>query len=566
MQLKCRIRGAEQAFPLAAGGLRIGRDGDNDLVLSDPSVSRYHASVRLEGETFWISDLGSTNGVLLNGERVHQAPLAIGDTLRIGTFDLVAGHVSVAREVTVAGQSTVHPAGAGDSLLATGSYVRPLADFLTHYGIEGRATTETPAGSSAASPPPVGTDTLIALPRQDPDEDYASSILGYLTRLASQLLTAKTVDEVLERLTEICFEALPVDRGFVLLLDPEGRAVCELARFGDRVVPRPDEEVPVSETMLHQVIQKRVALMTLDAQADERLLSGASIQMHQIRAAMCVPLWSLERIVGVIQVDSPFRTDCFSQRDLDFLVAVANYAAVAVERVRNAEEAERERKLMGRLERYHSPAVIDAVLRGGESDLEGQVGRLQPAQATVLFADLVGFSAFAERSKPEEVAALLEGFFDRSVEAIFEVGGTLDKFIGDCVMAFFGTPVVQVDHARRAVTAAIEIQRALVLWNVERATLGREPVVCRIAINSGPVMVGEVGSRGRVDYTVLGNTVNVAARLDQFVARPGEIVIGAATRRELGDDLPLHDLGEQQLKGLTQKVGAFRVENSLWES
>ncbi len=553
MQLRCRIRGAEQAFPLAAGGLRIGRGSDNDIVLPDPSVSRYHASVRLEGETFWIVDLGSTNGVLLNGERVSQAPISTGDTLRIGTFDLVAGHVSVAREVS--------PAGAEDGLLATGSYVRPLADFLTQYGIEGGAKTE--VRTSAAQP--IETDTLVAVDSEALDEEYANSILGYLTRLASLLLTAKTVDEVLERVTEICFEALPVERGFILLLDGEGRAVCELARFGDRVVVRPEEEVPVSQTMLHQVIQQRVALITVDAQADERLLSGASIQMHQIRAAMCAPLWSLERIIGVMQCDSPFRTACFSQRDLDFLVAVANYTAVAVERVRHAQEAERERRLLDRLERYHSPAVIDAVLADSEGDLQGRFGRLQPAEASVLFADLVGFSAFAERSLPQEVAALLEGFFDRSVEAIFAAGGTLDKFIGDCVMAFFGTPVVHADHARRAVDAAIEIQRELARWNVERASLGKDPVVCRIAVNSGPVMVGEVGSRKRVDYTVLGNTVNVAARLDQFVAQPGDVVIGAATRRQLDDSLPLHDLGAQQLKGLTQKVEVFRLDNSLWQ-
>jgi adenylate cyclase len=583
------LEGGERTFSLSQEGLRIGRGADNDVVLADPSVSRYHASVRLDDERARVVDLGSTNGVLLNGERVSQAPLAAGDLLRIGAFELsVVGGDEAASErwaepagaPPLAAPSVPVPfldgpprpapgSGLGEGLLATGSFVRPLAAFREQYGLDagvaagiagGAADADdiTTAPRSAASPP------TITLPRLSSEEAYSNTIFGYMTRLAGLLLTAETIDQVLARVTDICFEALPVDRGFILLLDDGGRAVCALARFGERVEMRPVEAVPVSKTMLDQVVQKRVALMTLDAQEDQRLLSGESIRMHQIRAAMCAPLWSHERIVGVIQVDSPFRTDCFSQRDLDFLVAVANFTAVAIERIRSAEEAQRERRLLDRMERYHSPAVIEAVLQVGEERLHGEFGRLQPAQASVLFADLVGFSAIAEAAEPTAVARLLEGYFDRAVEAIFEAGGTLDKFIGDCVMAFFGTPIVHPDHARRAVGAAIEIQRAVARWNGERRRAGLVPIECRVAINSGPVMVGEVGSRQRVDYTVLGNTVNVAARLEQFVARPGDVVVGADCWRQL-DGVPGEALGAIQLKGLQRKVEAFRLDRGLWE-
>jgi adenylate cyclase len=154
---------------------------------------------------------------------------------------------------------------------------------------------------------------------------------------------------------------------------------------------------------------------------------------------------------------------------------------------------------------------------------------------------------------------MLETFFTPAVEAIFEEGGTLDKFIGDCVMAFFGAPVAQADHALRAVRAAQRILEAQEGWNADRARRGLPTLAVRIAVNSGPVVVGDVGSRKRVDYTVLGNTVNVAARLEAYVGEAGEITIGQETHRLLGGAVPAEPLGEFQLKGLEQRVHAYRV-------
>jgi len=348
---------------------------------------------------------------------------------------------------------------------------------------------------------------------------------------------------------EIAFEALPgVDRGFILLGQDSASTRCELARSGDRVQFRPEGEVPVSKTILETVLKEEVALLTLDALDDQRLAGGESIRIHGIRAAMCAPLWSEDGISGFIQVDSPFHAGSFDEEDLDFLIALANYAAVAYSRILA-------RQVRSRLERYHSPAVIDEVMR----ETVGPERQLHKAEATILFADLVGFTAFTEASELDDVAELLRGYCTRSVEAIFEEGGTLDKFIGDCVMAFFGAPMRQDDHAQRCVRAAIKIQDAMDEWNEERRQQGLPALACRVAINSGPVVVGDVGSERRVDYTVLGNTVNVAARLEESVAKPGEIVIGEGTYRLLGDDFRVESLGEAQLKGLQQKITAYRV-------
>jgi adenylate cyclase len=533
MRLRYLLEGEERFFPIDPNGnrVRLGRGSDNEIVLSDVSVSRYHAELRRDAAGWTVHDLKSTNGVELNHTPVRVAPLQAGDCLGIGVFELLVENQADVRPKSVKPEDD----SGGLASLSNATIVRPLAEFAEALDRAGTAV-------------PISSDS--------PDLVYANRMFGLLTRLARILIDAQTVDEVLQRVLDIAFEALPVDRGFILLSDDTGELVCELARIKDRSELRPAVEVPVSRTMLRAVMRERVALVTFDAQSDQRLSGGESIRLHQIRAAMCAPLWSAERIIGVMQVDSPFQVGAFGEREIDFLTTLSNYAAVAVERIRYARQAEFERLVRTRLARYHSPAVIDEVLRQGDDEM---ARRPKLTQATVLFADLVGFTAFCEHSEPEAVSELLGAFLDLSVEAIFRAGGTLDKFIGDCVMAFFGAPVPQDDHAQRAVRAAIEIQRALTSWSAERQARGLPGFAVRVGLNSGPVVVGDIGSARRVDYTVLGNTVNVAARLEALVARPGDVVLGPETHRLLGGAVPTEDLGELQLKGLRQKITAFRV-------
>ncbi len=549
LQLRGWIDGEDRTFSLVGDRVRIGRGPDNEVRLPDPSVSRDHAVIELAADGPVVCDLESTNGTRLNGEPVRRAPLGAGDAVGIGAFTLTV-------EEATEGGSRI----GAFSRVPNASIVRPLRDFASAYGLEGEA------------PPP-------AAPSSEVDEGaYGDRVFGFLTRLAQLLIEADEVSEVLARVMAIAFEALPVERGFILLQDGDGRTVCQLARFGERVEHRPQEGVPVSGTILDAVMEDRVALLTYDAQVDDRLAVGDSIRIHGIRAAMSAPLWSRERIIGVIQVDSSVQAGAFSERDLDFLTALANYAAVAVERLRHARQVAVERRVRGRLERYHSPAVIEELLREAGPTGSAEIGvgdaglrELRATEASVLFADLVGFTAFAERLDPEEVADLLGGYFNHAVEAIFAAGGTLDKFIGDAVMAFFGPPYDEPDHARKAVAAAREIRRSVEAWNRERRGRSLPVLDLRIAVNSGPVVVGDVGSDRRVDYTVLGHTVNVAARLEQFVAGPREIVIGPETARVLNGGgrgtgtggleggARIEEVGEVTLKGLEERVRAYRI-------
>jgi adenylate cyclase len=299
---------------------------------------------------------------------------------------------------------------------------------------------------------------------------------------------------------------------------------------------------------------ERVGLLTNDALADERLGATDSIWQHGIRAAMCVPLWSGQDVIGVLQVDSPLGVGEFSEHDLDFLIAVGNLAAMAVERIH-------EREIRQNLQRYHSPAMVEELLRKAGSPKATRP--LANADVTVLFADLAGFTALAESMPIDHVADVLSGFCSRVAEAIFAEGGTVDKFIGDCVMAFFGAPFAQADHAMRGLQAAMRIQTLMAQWSRDRLLVGLPALQVRIGLNSGPVLVGDVGSPERLDYTVIGNTVNVAARLEQQVAEPGDIVFAEATRQQLPPKSEYEPLGEVSLRGLGRSVIAFRLRPSI---
>lgn len=494
-------------------GLTLGRSSDNDVVLRDFSVSRHHARVDEKDGELYLVDLDSTNGVRINEEFVASGVFGVGDLLGVGSFEL-----RVEDAVTDTGG------------LSSATYLRPLSEFNQDYGLEGK-------------------------PQEISKEIGARErVFEILAQVAKVLIQVEELDPVLEKVMDLVFDQLPVDRSFIVLFDADGNPQLELNRVRKSEVGE-DTEVPISRTILDMVSRQKVAILTHDAQADQRFEAGRSVRIHQIRSAMCAPLWHRERVIGVIYVDSPLHVGSFSASDLDLLTALSNYAAVAIERARLNENIRRERQARDRLERYHSPAVIEAVLSDSGEDRTSVTLR----ETSILFADIVGFTARCETLPPEDVAAFLNQFFSLAADVIFKHGGTLDKFIGDAVMAFFGAPLPQDDHAERAVRSALELMSVLEEWNSEREAAGDDRIEVRVAVNSGPVVVGDIGSATRVDYTVLGNTVNVTSRLEEHVAEPGTIVLGETTQAAIADLFPTEPLGSVQLKGLSRKINIFRV-------
>jgi adenylate cyclase len=271
---------------------------------------------------------------------------------------------------------------------------------------------------------------------------------------------------------------------------------------------------------------------------------------------MCAPLWNKDKVIGIIHVDSPMLTNCFTVNDLDLLTALANYAAVAVERARLNQKIVAEEKKRERLGRFLSPNVASRILAA--TDHGGELGAPEVREVTILFADISGFTAMSETMSPSTVALLLNDYLSRMTDVIFKYEGTLDKYIGDAIMAIFGAPIDMPDHAARAIRAALEMQERLAEWNSERKE-GHPALSIRIGINSGNAVAGEIGSVKKKEYTVLGDTVNTASRLESSVAKPGSVVIGANTLKLVEGLFETRPLGSFKVKGKALEVPAYEV-------
>src|SRR6266542_3416525 len=481
LQVLYETDGRPQVFNLAKDEATIGRSNDNDIVLSDFSVSRRHATLREENGAWVIHDNQSTNGVRIKEKLVQSAPVGDGDQAVVGTF-ILRFREEVEAPAAVAPRKH-------DS---TSTCIRPISEFNLDFGLE--KDVESVVGESTT-----GRKRAVL------DVAYKNKVFEILVQVAKTLISVDDVATVLGTVMDLIF----------------------------------------------------------DAQTDERFEAGMSIRMQQIRSAMCTPLWSRDSVIGVIHVDSPMHVGSFTEKDLDLLTALANFAAVAIERARLRERVEEEKRIRGRLERYHSPQVVEEIIAHAAATGSREIALTK--SVTVLFADLVGFTTWSEKMAASELASLLTRFFTLASDAIFSQDGTIDKFIGDAVMAFFGAPIDQPDHAVRAVSAALKIQEEMAAWNSERAAGGEFPVAVRIALNTGEAIVGEIGSERRVDYTVLGNAVNVAARMEEFVAGAGDIVIGPGTYQAVKNRVEVAQMGQFALKGLSAQVPMYKVLGSLSE-
>jgi adenylate cyclase len=515
--------------------LSIGRTEGNDLVLNHPSVSRKHARIEERNGHPWILDLKSTNGVKVNGNLVTEAQIGAGDKVLVGSVQLdIKAMPSV--EFT------------GDSMFdnPSGTVIRRISDFNSEFGLDLAEAQQ----ASAVRPP--------SEPGRAPEPSFSrEKIFQVLVQVAKSLLQQEDLQTLLNTVMDMIFRYLPVERGLIILFDDEGNPIPKLTKF---IEGADAHDIPISRTILKMVAEQQVALMTSNALEDARLLGGKSIAIHGIRSAMCVPLWNKQRVIGAVQVDSPIHIGRFTEEDLDLLTALANFAAVAIERAQLAEKIVQERQIRSKMERYHSPAVIDEIVKGVISADETEI---RNADVSILFADISGFTTVSESKKPEEVAQFLANFFSAAVDAIFAYGGTLDKFIGDAVMAFFGAPIPQDDHADRAIMAGLMMMERVALWNAERESQGLPMVKIRVGINSGPAVVGNVGTEKRVDYTVLGSSVNIASRLESGVAKPGQLVISQNTLDRVMGSFNTESLGEFALKGLQQKMPVYSVTSEV---
>jgi adenylate cyclase len=530
-----------QNYTFSVGEVVIGRSPECQVVLKDFGISRQHAKIVVDEDGARILDLKSKNGTTVNGVPVVEAPLKDGDRILLGKFQLTFSKSLEGKVVLDEAKPLSEEAG---TIIRS---VGELSKLLS--------STET-SGSAAA------VADVKKAPADVQEIEKSNRILKVLTKVAETLIAVRPVEEVLQQVMDIVFDHVPADRGF-LMLQEEGssKLVPMVIKHRNASAASGDQaKISISKTIADRVVKDRVSILTSDALVDPRFGAGDSIRFHGIRSAMCAPLWNKDQVIGIIHVDSPMLTNCFTLNDLDLLTALANYAAVAVERARLNQKIVAEEKKRERLGRFLSPQVTNRILATSDSQ-SATLGVPEVRDVSVLFADIVGFTSMSEKMSPAAVALLLSDYLSRMTDVVFKYEGTLDKYIGDALMAVFGAPLDMPDHAERAIKVALEMRERLEEFNSERK---EGPTIrIRIGINSGKAVAGEIGSINKKEYTVLGDTVNTASRLESSVAKPGIIVIGENTYAAVKNRFQCHSLGKASLKGKEKEVAVYEVLASL---
>ena len=513
----------------------VGRAVTSDIPVYDPTVSRRHAELSLVDGGVRVQDLGSSNGTFVNGTRIGQTVVSGGDVV---TFGKVAFKV---QEVTPPA-TRPPPDGAFQRPPAPeATIVRQVSVEQQESGLDEKVATR-PSGAGQ-----------LKLDAESVDERQAEK-LSLLLDISKELSKQQEVDRLLEKVVDITFKVMNVDRVSILMLEGQGDAQELVPRVShNRLGDGGGARVP--QSIARRAVDERLAILTDNAATDERF-KGKSIMMQSVRSAMCTPLMGSEgKVLGIIYVDNMTATNSFGDEDLEFLIAFSGIAAVAIENGRLIERIQREAVVRSNFERYFAPDLAEQIAAEVE---EVQLGGTK-RPVVVFFSDIRGFTSMSENMSPDGIATLLTEYFTEMVEIVFEHGGTLDKFMGDAIMALWGAPIEHDDDADRAMRAAIQQLEMLAQLNEKWTEDGRPTVEIGIGINFGEVFAGNIGSDRRLEYTVIGDAVNTASRLCSK-AEPGEILISEPFYKALKEPPEVEALEPLELKGKAKAVPVYRVK------
>ncbi len=499
------------------GSAMLGRSSKNQIRLSDPAASGNHCAIFFdEHRGFIIRDLQSSNGTFVNGKRIEDDTiLADGDLILLGGTKCV-----FSREEPV--ENSDEPRHAKNLETHIQSQVAPgaQANFLPEEQI---------------------------LDEKHLRTDYEKLRVTY--ELQRDIGLEMNIDRILKKILSRTYEFLKYDRGAILLVNEQGNLQPRVFK-----VKTKGEKPVLSKTLLRHIQKEKKGVLSLDAFMDNRFKTSESLMIHGIRSTMGVPLVYREEFLGAIIIDSSTSTNAYTEKDLHLLNNIAGRSAQLVKISQMAKKIEKDAAARERFQRLLSPNLAELVVSG---KLEVEKGG-QGVVATVLFADIRGFTSMSENMEAGEVLKMLNSFFEVMVECVFRHQGTVDKFLGDGMMAFWGAPLPLKSHAARAVKAALDMRIRLKDFNLARLSKGEPPLEIGIGINTGELVAGYLGSTRTMSYSVIGDTVNTASRLCS-AAKPGQIVISDSTRRCVANLADVVELPPIKAKGKQEPVTAFNV-------
>ena len=519
----------------------IGRAPDNTVVLDDPRASRYHAHInQSDNGHFTIVDGAVINGqlrrsankVFINGEPGFEQQLKDGDRITIGASTLRFEQPIEERTTDV--RYDDKPLGHTQLLISANDVMSTVL----------RSKEEVTASA------PQRDKVLEALQRK-------ANILSALYEMSQTLGSVFDLNAIFEKATDIIFRSTPADRVVALLADQDGSDnLTPIAmRARDNKLEAHARKLSIGRTITRKVMKDRVALLSQDAASDEQFAGVDSIVSQGVRSTICAPLVAETRVHGALYADRLDPFAAFKPDDLELVSAVAAQTAIAVENARAHERLAREEVARANYSRFLPEYVVKQMLENPDSLKLGGVSQV----ITILFADIRGFTRISEHAPPEKIVSLLNRYFSAMTEIIFAHGGTLDKYLGDGLMALFGAPTATPDDASNALNAAVAMQRRLLGINRELHDEGFPEIGVGMGLHTGEVIVGYIGSDRRSEYTAIGDTVNTSSRLESN-ARGGEILISDATAKAAHSRYKLQPRDPIMVKNRQQPVNLWEVD------
>jgi adenylate cyclase len=579
----------------------LGRHPNNSIQLLDKIVSKEHCILEQRDGIFILRDLGSLNGTYINGERVRgEQALKHGDEIALGStrarYDDGSGPMNFAPPAISPGaiQQPVPPPWQAPPMAPPAAPAAPPLPMVTPQMGGPAFGPGSPVGMPrqpppypAQHPPPLGhpppqahrppsfggtrvdvldsaraIGTQIAaytkgfLPFDQVAHDAQQLRMDYerlriTWELTREIGLERDIDKLLEKILLALFKFVNADRGVILLKDENGALQPRVAHRRDGT----DAPIQVSSTILSHVIKERASVLTHDASMDFAASKGKSMILNRISSAIVVPLLHESEVLGAMWLDSESLAQ-FQQKDLELITAVANQAAMFIENTLLAEKIKKEIVTRERFSRLLSPNVAEQVISG---KLEVKQGGQLVKECTVFNSDIRGFTRMSEGTTAELMVELLNEYFELMVDTIFKYEGTLDKFMGDGIMALWGAPAAHPDDPIRSVQCAIEQMEALGRFNRKRMELGTPPLAIGIGLHTGPLVAGYVGSSKALSYTVIGDTANTSARLCG-IALPGQIIVSESTLGRLVNRFEVEELPAAHLKGKEKPLRIFNVK------
>jgi adenylate cyclase len=373
--------------------------------------------------------------------------------------------------------------------------------------------------------------------------DYERLRLSH--ELSREIAAERDTTRLLEKILASIFKFIRADRGVIFLRDENGELAPRASQRRDGTAA----PISVSSTILNHVVKERAAVLTHDAAMDFAASKGKSMILNRISSAIVAPLVAPlqqhhNEVLGVLWLDSEMLAH-FQPKDLELVTSIAYQAAMFVEINILGKKIENEIVNRERLRRLLSPNIAERVIGG---QLEVKLGGQSVEECTVFNSDIRGFTQMSTKTSPEELVEMLNEYFEEMVDTLFKFEGTLDKFMGDGIMALWGAPVAHPDDAVRSVECALEMGEVLGKFNRRRLEKAQKPLAIGIGIHTGPLVAGYIGSSKALSYTVIGDVPNTSARLCS-VALAGQIIISENTLAKLGGRFETKELPPARVKG-----------------